>query len=440
MPLFNPKVLTRAKLQTASMPETHLQVLTDWAESIRLGRIYAQSETALHSAFKSRIVEGVLGYKPFSAEGHWTCAAEHRIGRGSVDLALGHFGDDEATVVAPFELKGAGTKDLDAIMPGHNKSPVQQAWDYAIAVPGCKWVLVSNYVELRLYAFGEGIQNYEHFNFASLREPDEYARFILLLDSDNLLSGRTEQLLQESREADIEITNALYDDSKNLRMAPLTTVLRRREEMHQLQAISLSQKTLDRILFIVFAEDTGLLPKQTLMRAYDHRDPYNPRPVWDNFRGLFRAINTGNKELSIPRYNGGLFADDALLDALELPDEICERFRTLGRYDFESEISVTVLGHIFEQSIVDIERLQARARGEKPPSDGEYVTEGRRKRDGIVYTPRLWIEHLAHIWPKCSQPQSWLTHRMAARQTMNQSDSARAEIPRNGLTPRFAPG
>ncbi len=47
-------------------------------------------------------------------------------------------------------------------------------------------------------------------------------------------------------------------------------------------------------------------------------------------------------------------------------------------------MSVTILGHIFEQSVSDIERLQAEARGE----DGdEAVANGRRKRDGIVYTP-----------------------------------------------------
>lgn len=48
---------------------------------------------------------------------------------------------------------------------------------------------------------------------------------------------------------------------------------------------------------------------------------------------------------------------------------------------------MTVLGHIFEQSIGDVERLQAAARGEAPPPEKATGTTGRRKRDGVVYTP-----------------------------------------------------
>ena len=52
-------------------------------------------------------------------------------------------------LLAPFELKGPDTKDLDHIMPGRGKTPVQQAWEYANDAPGAKWVLVSNCVEMQ---------------------------------------------------------------------------------------------------------------------------------------------------------------------------------------------------------------------------------------------------------------------------------------------------
>jgi hypothetical protein len=102
---------------------------------------------------------------------------------------------------------------------------------------------------------------------------------------------------------------------------------------------------------------------------------------------LVPAIDKGNAELGIPRYNGGLFADDAAINALALPDGICEAFKKLGEYDFASEVSVTVLGHIFEQSIADVERLQAAARDEVVEEEKASGTSGRRKRDGVVYTP-----------------------------------------------------
>ena len=46
-----------------------------------------------------------------------------------------------------------------------------------------------------------------------------------------------------------------------------------------------------------------------------------------------------------------------------------------------------MLGHIFEQSIADVEQLQAEALGEAPLEKKTSGTSGRRKRDGVVYTP-----------------------------------------------------
>jgi hypothetical protein len=317
----------------------------------------------------------------------YNVSTEQNILRGSVDLALGRFGGKTPDIVAPFELKGADTRDLDAIMPGRNKSPVQQAWEYAMNARGVKWVLVSNMIELRFYGFGEGTSAYEEFRLEQLTDPKEYARFMLLLSAENLLSGRTADLLKESRREDKDITDSLYLDYKDLRLKLLSAVQDADATIAPLDAIALAQKILDRVLFIAFAEDTGLLPDNTLENAFVARDPYNPRPVWDNFKGLFRAIDEGNSDLKIPRYNGGLFREDAVINELTIPDDICEGFKTLGGYDFASEVSVTVLGHIFEQSIADVERLQDIARGVEVEPEKTTGTSGRRKRDGVVYTP-----------------------------------------------------
>ncbi|MFG6596224.1 Eco57I restriction-modification methylase domain-containing protein [Sulfitobacter sp. 1A13368] len=386
MNLFNRKTLKR-HIKPDPIPSDHLAALEAWAELISSRRIERLKETALHGQFASNIVEGVLGYHGPAGGAEYNVSAEHNILRGSVDLALGRFGGKTPDIVAPFELKGADTRDLDAIMPGRNKSPVQQAWEYAMNARGVKWVLVSNMIELRLYGFGEGTSAYEVFRLDQLTDPTEYARFMLLLSAENLLSGRTADLLKESRREDKDITDSLYQDYKDLRLKLLSAVQKADNTIPPLDAIALAQKILDRVLFVAFAEDTGLLPGNTLENAFIARDPYNPRPIWDNFKGLFRAIDEGNAELKIPRYNGGLFREDAVIDGLTIPDDICEGFKTLGGYDFASEVSVTVLGHIFEQSIADVERLQAIARGEKEEPEKTTGTSGRRKRDGVVYTP-----------------------------------------------------
>lgn len=387
MKLFNNKTLDRHLRHVATPPEEHLTALQDWAELISSGRIKQIKETALSGDFKTKIIEDVLGYTSPVGNNDYTVESEQKILRGSVDLALGHFTQKKVDIVAPFELKGAKTKDLDAIMPGRNKSPVQQAWEYATNNVGTKWVLVSNYLEIRLYGFGEGTQAYEHFDMARLHEPQEYARFILLLSADNLLSGKTADLLKESRREDKDITDALYADYKALRSTLIDGIRSIMPSIDPLESIATAQTVLDRVLFIAFAEDTGLLPKNILEQAYESEDKFNPRPVWDNFKGLFNAIDKGSSALGVPKYNGGLFAPDATIDALALSDDICERFKKIGDYDFASEISVTVLGHIFEQSIADVERLQAIARGEDVEEEKAKGTSGRRKRDGVVYTP-----------------------------------------------------
>lgn len=387
MMLFNPKTISRNIGSVQTIPEPHRRILEEWAEMVRSGRILKEKETALHGSFKANIVEAVLGYIGVVTSADHTVTAEKAILGGSVDLALGHFGPSKSQIIAPFELKGAKTKDLDAIMPGRAKSPVQQAWEYATKAPGVKWVLVSNYVELRLYGFGEGTSSYEKFEFARLTEPAEYTRFMLLLSADNLLSGRTLALLAESRKEDKDITDELYRDYKTLRGNLIAAVQKAAPAVHSLDAISAAQTILDRVLFTAFAEDTGLLPKRILEKAFEHADPFNPRPVWDNFKGLFTAIDKGNARLDVPPYNGGLFAPDPILDAITISDEVCEGFKKIGDYDFASQVSVTVLGHIFEQSIADVERLQAEARGEEVEEAKSTGTSGRRKRDGVVYTP-----------------------------------------------------
>lgn len=387
MSLFNTKTIRRHTEHVGIPIVEHRQILSDWSRLISANRIGAIKETSLSADFKSKIIESVLGYTAPVGNDEYTVESEQKILKGSVDLALGHFSKGKVDIIAPFELKGAKTQNLDAIMPGRNKTPVQQAWEYATNNVGTKWVLVSNYLEIRLYGFGEGTEAYERFDMARLHDPQEYARFMLLLSADNLLTGKTAELLKESRKEDKDITDALYADYKALRATLIDGIRQTAPTIDPLESIATAQTILDRVLFIAFAEDTGLLPKNILEQAFESEDKFNPRPVWDNFKGLFSAIDRGSNGLGVPKYNGGLFAADDVIDALALSNDVCERFKKIGDYDFASEISVTVLGHIFEQSIADVERLQSIARGEEVEEEKAKGTSGRRKRDGVVYTP-----------------------------------------------------
>lgn len=393
MPIFNNKVVQKHLDNISVIPDDDLNIIRSWVEQINNGSLAKQTEVAIHAPFTHQIMVKLLGYAPYGETDQWTISREYGVAAGAVDLALGHFSADKSgdIVAAPFELKGAKTKDLDAIMSGRHKTPVQQAWEYARDIKGAQWVLVSNYIELRLYAVSETSLVYEKFLFQDLLDVTEYAKFKLLLCPENLLGGKTQRILKESLEAEKEISNRLYDDYKHLRESMLLLLIADNPEHAPENLIAPAQKLLDRVLFVAFAEDKGLIPDTTIKKAFEHSDPYNPRPIYHNFIGLFNAIDKGNKSLDIPAYNGGLFAHDDFLDQLVVSDSLCEGFKNIAEYDFDSEVSVTVLGHIFEQSIADLEELsEVIHTGGLPKVSAKAKTtavSGKRKKHGVVYTP-----------------------------------------------------
>ena len=395
-PLFAAKTVDAAMAKRALDPTPEqFQSAAKYARNIKSATFRKQKETAVRNAFYDEILKGVLGYRGVSGEEGYSLVFEHPLRGKSVDAALGRFfpsgqGD---RIAAPLEMKGPDTPDLDKIMPGRGISPVQQAWDYAADVPGATWVLVSNCLEIRLYRFGRGRETYERFDLARLDEPAEVKRLLLLLEAGRFLDGETEELLKQSDATLKSVTDELYDDYRILRETLIGFLNEGADgpKLPHALAIETAQKLLDRVIFIAFASGNGMLPKTIFQRAVNQKNDFNPQPVWQNVNQVFRWVDKGNPS-SNPQndvwpYNGGLFAEDSVADQIVLPDHLAEEMAKLLEWDYGQEVSVNVLGHIFEQSISDLERLR----------DGESSPVSRRKREGVVYTPdhitRFLVEH-----------------------------------------------
>lgn len=384
VPLFNHGVVEDASRRgaTAFVPTAEqVAAAADYARKIRDPKFLAQKETAVRPLFITDVLQTVLGYRPFDT-GPYTLKHEATIRTGSADVALGRFGEDERDdeIVAPFELKGPSSVDLDRIDPGRKRSPVQQAWDYAIDAPGSRWVLVSNCLEIRMYAFGRGRDAYERFDLTRLDDPKEHERLWRILSARSLFDGQTDQLLRETDSAYKAVTNDLYREYAEIRtklIGFLTNPAEAGVVLDKAKAIEVAQKLLDRILFIAFAQRTDLMTDRLLKQASELINNFAPQPLWNNFLGLFRAVDVGSPRLGIPAYNGGLFANDPVADAIVVPDHLAVEIAKLGEWDYRREVPVTVLGRLFEQSITDIEALKSGA----PPA------VSKRKREGVVYTP-----------------------------------------------------
>ena len=179
-----------------------------------------------------------------------------------------------------------------------------------------------------------------------------------MLSQERLLGGATDRLLRETDSAYKDITNALYLEYQGLRkrLVQFLTDSPDGPQLASLPAIATAQTILDRVLFIAFAQRTDLLPDRLLEQAAKASNPFLPQPLWANFTALFRAVDVGNTGLSIPAYNGGLFEPSPAIDGLVLPDHLASDVAALGQWDYRREVPVTVLGHIFEQSITEIGR------------------------------------------------------------------------------------
>lgn len=396
--------------------EERQKKVTQWIEPLRKGVLNQIKEVSLHGQFLNDIFQQVLGYRSVIQGGGiaWEIHAEQTIsdGGGSADGALGFFTSVDGKeskvklkgkVIAPIELKGA-KDDLDRAASGRKESAVDQGWRYANYTADCKWVIVSNYREIRLYQTSKTPAYCEVFQLVELADLEIFKRFYFLLCRQNFLPSsdepkaysRTDLLLIESGEAQESITKELYKEYKTVRINIANYFHSHAPEdipNRETVLIEKAQKLLDRILFMAFCEDRKLLPKNTIKKAHDHKDPYNPRSIWENYKAVFRWVDTGNDDPPIPGYNGGLFKHDPLLDEkLHVSDVLCTQLKHLTRFDFETEVSVNILGQIFEQSVTDIEELKTLAAGEV-----YNQKTGKRKKEGVFYTPAFITQYIVGV-------------------------------------------
>ncbi|HJT36361.1 MAG TPA: hypothetical protein VJ783_30340 [Pirellulales bacterium] len=275
---------------------------------------------------------GVLGYtRPADGQPRYTLSREKHVEVDGkfADAVLGDFNGQQRYLVA---LEGKGPRDpLDRPFAGRRMSAVDQAYRYAINLP-CDWIVVTSVRETRLYYKGTDQHTYERFDTEQLADdPAHLRRFVFLLGAERVVppDGRCHlySLWEESQKVGRELTRDFYQRYAEMRQNAFEELSQENPDAPRGEVLTATQKLLDRVLFCAFCEDRGLLPTETIRKAYEHRDPYRPHTIWDNFRGLFEAINRGNAALGIHAYNGGLFGPDPLLDRLRVSDKVCAHLR-----------------------------------------------------------------------------------------------------------------
>jgi len=276
-----------------------------------------------------------------------------------------------------IELKGDKVK-LD-------KKPTDQGFNYTHKVGGkCEWVIVSNFRETRLYGPNDS-NKYHKFLLSELATNEQKLKeFHFLLSKGNLFTqdrhkSRVHNLLGKVDKGE-GIEKRFYKHYSTLREEIWNNLIELNKDKHYGRNFYLykAQKLIDRIIFIRFCKENGALEDDAVVKALDHtliKGKYN------RIKALFKAMDEGNPEIGIAKFNGGLFAPDPDLDNLNISDDIIGKIVILYSYNFGSDLDVNILGHIFEQSISDLESLTG-------------DNEKKRKKDGVFYTPAYITEYI----------------------------------------------
>jgi len=292
----------------------------------------------------------------------------------------------EEKALAVIELKGTNTTDLSKVET--------QAFGYKNNQPDCIYVITSNFEKLRFYI--NNAVDFEEFNLFKLTK-ERFDILWLCLSAKYLLKNTAKQIKDESLSQEENVTKKLYKDYSLFRTEIFDSIQKKNPEYDKLTLFKKTQKLLDRFLFIFFAEDKLLLPPNSIGSIInqwtDLRDKYDEyQPLYKRFKKYFGYMNTGykGKQHDIFAYNGGLFAPDDILDNIKIDDELlCKHALKLSNYNFESEVGVNILGHIFEHSLNEIEEIQSGI--EETATD---QSKSKRKKDGVFYTPKYITKYI----------------------------------------------
>lgn len=292
-------------------------------------------------------------------------------------------------VIGVIELKDHKTTDLSHVE--------RQAFGYKSQHKDTKYVVISNFEKLRFY-IDNAVEHIE-WNLFTLKEDDFRLLYFCLawpnISTDLPLKAKLESVSNED-----QITQQLYKDYSAFKREIFADILANNTtdetpKEQKLLFFKKTQKLLDRLLFIFFAEDCGLLPPNSMVEILKQWEQLKEMdeyvPLYNRIKKYFGYMDTGwqGKKYEIFAYNGGLFKPDEVLDSIKISDDILARFtRKLADYDYSTEVDVNILGHIFENSLNEIEEVSAQINA------GEVPTVSKRKRDGVFYTPQYITKYI----------------------------------------------
>ena len=265
---------------------------------------------------------------------------ERKVRGGYIDV----FMEDAGVLV---EQKGLAV-DLDKPAQqsdGAILTPFEQAVRYKARLADPikpRWVVTSNFKTIRVYDQHEDATE-RHPQVIELEDlADEYWRLGFITDKSNSRIERERRLSVEAGEIVAKLYGRLSALYHNLDTSP-----REQESLNVLVV---------RLVFLLFAEDAGLLQKHDAFR--DYLTPIPADQLRQALIDLFKVLDTPDNErdpylpeslLAFPYVNGGVFADETIVIP-RLDDNVKLGIFEAADFDWRL-ISPTIFGAVFESTL-----------------------------------------------------------------------------------------
>ena len=379
--------------KTIRPTEDQKRAAEEWLDMMEAGDLV--DERPNHMNFHEKIMKRLLGHDDTKYE------------YMGIDFTVISADDSGQLAV---ETKGTKT-DLDARQNRPKKehtTPMIQLWDHMGKGHGYAWGMCTNYRMFRLVSKDKSRNDYYEIDFKEIRtDPVTLSEFIYVFRSIILDGGA--DVYKTATKYEKDFANEFYRlfrDTRRMLIREFEQAGVKREE-----SVDAAQTFLNRLMFLFFAEDRDLLEDTLFLEMVRYaldKDFLSADTdiICKKILGLFDALDKGYPIHRVFGFNGGLFkerinekatfkdyrsaswfgnvAHDAKKSKNKPVHEFVRKHALLSpiisnllemrQYNFNTEVDVNILGHIFEQSISELEKFQ----------DSEL---NERRREGIYYTP-----------------------------------------------------
>ncbi len=304
-------------------------------------------------------------------------ATKQRGGQGWADVwKKGYFG---------WEYKGKH-KDLD--------QAYQQLLQYRESLLNPSLLIVSDMEQIVIHTnFTNTVKRVVRIELDDLLKPESLAQLRAVFFEPNIFRApqTTEQVTQAAASEFAHLANLLREYGAEPQQAAHFLI---------------------RLLFCLFAEDVGLLPKDLFTRLVE-RTQKRPSAFAGQLRQLFRAMTSGGwfGVDEIARFDGRLFDDDTVLELDSDGLDVLVRVSTLDWANIEPSI----FGTLFERSLDPSKRSQL----------GAHYTS---KEDILLIVEPVLMVPLRRRWEEVRQQAIDLAHRRDEAKTRRARDNRHQEL------------